>query len=96
MTYLVWQVALPIAVLYALSNILVKKNKISLLLHKKIWNILLLLCFLTVGVLGVMMALGIYPVNGLFIHVEFGIALATIATFHILWHLYYFKALFKK
>jgi hypothetical protein len=79
-----------------LSYLLVKKKMISLPLQRKIWNAVLLICFLVTATIGVLMSLGIYPFKDYFVHVEFGIALTTVAVFHILWHLYYFRALFRK
>ena len=34
--------------------------------------------------------------NFLWIHVEFGIAMATISIFHILWHLKYYVSILRK
>jgi hypothetical protein len=92
----VWPVVFGLFIPYVLTGFLVKKNKITLQFHRKIWNSLLLVCFLVTAVLGILMALGIYPNNSLQIHAEFGVALATIAVFHILWHLYFFKGIFMK
>ena len=71
--------------------------------HKKVWNVCLLTSFLVAGILGLLMVIRInygvsipLPFNMLFVHVEFGIALATIAIFHVLWHLSYFKAYLKR
>ena len=87
--------------LYVLSYILSKKKIISEILHKRIWNILLLISFLKMGVLGLLLVLKIQynftlglPFNMLFWHVEFGIIMTLISIFHIIWHFNYYKNIF--
>jgi hypothetical protein len=90
--------------LYLLSSFLSRAGKIySPTTHKKIWNALLLISFLGVGLSGLLFVLRIefgidiswFP-NMLFWHVETGIVMALISIFHIVWHLSYFKLYFKK
>lgn len=88
---------------YIVSTVLVKTSVWSKPTHRKIWNILLCITFLVSGLLGLLLAIFIncqyYPesyIAFLRLHVEFGIAMAIISIFHILWHLTYFKNIFKK
>lgn len=83
---------------YLSTFLMVKFNWIKRTLHRKIWNTLLLICFLLSCVLGLILVIqlnynvlkDIYLLN-LKLHVEFGIAMALIAIIHIFWHIKYFK-----
>lgn len=88
---------------YFLSFYLVKTKKISLLVHRRIWNIILLISFLISGILGLILAFSIdqkltisWYLPFLWFHVEFGIVMALVSIFHTLWHLPYFATLVKK
>jgi hypothetical protein len=88
--------------LYLFTFLLSRFNKIKTKTHRKIWNILLLLTFIVSCLFGFFLVLQI-TYNFLFSifrtilywHVEIGISMTLIAVFHILWHLKYFKSLFK-
>lgn len=89
--------------LYFFSLFLVKIKKISLLVHRRIWNIILLISFLISGILGLILAFSIdqklaisWYLPFLWFHVEFGIVMALVSIFHTVWHLPYFAALVKK
>jgi len=91
-------ISLLLILLYSISHILSKKKIISIVNHRKIWNILLLITFLISGILGILLILRInfgwiipLPFNILFWHVEVGIAMFAISIFHISWHWTYFK-----
>lgn len=83
---------------YFSTFLMVKFNWIKRTLHRKLWNTLLLICFLLSCVLGLILVIqlnynvlkDIYLLN-LKLHVEFGIAMALIAIIHIFWHIKYFK-----
>lgn len=83
---------------YLSTFLMVKFNWIKRTLHRKLWNTLLLICFLLSCVLGLILVIqlnynvlkDIYLLN-LKLHVEFGIAMALIAIIHIFWHIKYFK-----
>lgn len=88
--------------LYLLTFFLSRKEKISRSTHRKIWNVLLLITFLVTGLLGLFLVVQFnYEMrldwfsSLLYWHVEFGIGMAFISIFHVLWHLKYFTALFK-
>ncbi|MBN1188286.1 MAG: hypothetical protein JXA46_00900 [Dehalococcoidales bacterium] len=90
-------VFLALAILYALTWILSFKAKITRVLHRRIWNLVLLFSTLISALLGLFLILRIdfdinvdLPFDMLFWHVEAGIAMALIAVFHILWHWRYF------
>ncbi len=89
--------------LYLFTYFLSRKRVIKKHNHKKIWNIILLITFLVTGLLGLFMVFQLnynFEISWfrslLYWHVEFGIAMAAISIFHILWHLKYFVNLFKK
>ncbi|OGD54691.1 hypothetical protein A3J78_01480 [Candidatus Beckwithbacteria bacterium RBG_13_35_6] len=89
--------------LYLLSFSLVKTNKLSIVTHRKIWNIILTIAFVLTAILGLLLVLKVsyginvnLPFRQLFWHVETGIVFAVVALFHFLWHWSYFKSLLKK
>ncbi|MBN1168942.1 hypothetical protein JXA63_03540 [Candidatus Woesebacteria bacterium] len=89
--------------LYLGSLALVKKGKVKLVTQRRFWNVLLGTFFLSTATLGILLVIRIsygvnvpLPFNMLFWHVETGIAFSFIAIFHALWHMYYFKLMFKK
>jgi hypothetical protein len=103
-TYHLLIIAIISTILYLLSSFLSRAGKIySPCTHKKIWNALLLISFLGVGLSGLLFVLRIefgidtswFP-NMLFWHVETGIVMALISMFHVIWHLSYFKSYFRK
>ncbi len=87
---------------YFFTMLLVKTGKMKKFVHRKIWNTLLLLTFIMSCLLGLLLVVQInygvlksLYVSNLKLHVEFGIAMTIIAIIHMLWHLPYFKKLFK-
>ncbi|MDD5193045.1 MAG: DUF4405 domain-containing protein [Candidatus Nanoarchaeia archaeon] len=99
--YFFIQISLVLIVLYLISHFLSRKNIISMVFHKRLWNFLLLITFLGTGISGVLLVLrlefgidiGLF--NWLFWHVETGIAMTLISIFHIIWHWNYFKSYFR-
>lgn len=88
---------------YIITYFLSKKQIITSVLHKKIWNFFLLITFLAVALSGILLVLRInygfninWPFNMLYWHVETGIAMSLISIFHIIWHYPYFKSCIKK
>ena len=95
-------ISLLLIILYAITHILAKKKIISVVNHRRIWNVLLLITFLVSGILGILLVIRInfgiaipLPFNILFWHVEIGIAMFVISIFHTLWHWVYFKNILK-
>ena len=89
--------------LYLLTFILVKTGKMAKPTHRKIWNVTLGITCLVSCLLGILLAFFInygyrpaWYINLLHWHVYFGIAMTVIVIFHIIWHLEYYKAIFKK
>jgi len=89
--------------LYGITTILHKKGIIRKFVHRRFWNVLLLITFLTAAVLGLILAVQInYNIfsptyrDYLYWHVQFGIAMAAISLLHILWHWRYFVNIFSK
>lgn len=90
-----------IAVIYAVTFMLTRKGKIALTDHRRIWNTVLLISFLTTAVLGIILVLrvnyGIFletPFTQLYWHVETGIVMAVVSVFHLLWHWRYYVCMF--
>jgi hypothetical protein len=88
---------------YFVSLIMAKRKIISLVTHRKIWNILLLVTFFISGITGLIMVINInykldiaQSFNLLYKHVETGIAMIIIAIFHIGWHWRYFISIIRK
>lgn len=96
-------ITLILLAFYFLTYFLAKSNKISMLTHRRIWNVLLLVTFLISGILGLLLAIRInygwsvqVPFNMTEIHVEAGIAMMIISFFHIAWHWRYYACMLKK
>jgi hypothetical protein len=88
---------------YFLSLLLLRLKVYSKKIHRRIWNVLLLLTFLISCLLGLFLVVQInykvlpsYYLQFLKWHVDFGIGMALISIFHIIWHFTYFKNIFKK
>ncbi len=84
--YKFWEISVGTLLLLTLSFVLQKSKVISLLLHRRIWNILLLFAFLSVGISGMLLAVGIFvpfPWSMIEFHVWTGIAIFWISVFHI-------------
>jgi hypothetical protein len=86
---------------YFLSLLLLQLKVYSLKIHRRIWNILLLITFLVSGILGLVLVIQInygvmmkHFLQFMQWHVDFGIGMAWISIFHIIWHIKYFKAIF--
>lgn len=89
--------------LYLISYFFYRIGYYSLKLHRKIWNSALAAAFLLTALAGLFLALQInYKWNIPFVktiikwHVEFGIGLATIGLFHLIWHLEYYGKILDK
>ncbi|MFA5855954.1 MAG: hypothetical protein WC867_01240 [Candidatus Pacearchaeota archaeon] len=102
--YYLLKISIVTILIYLFSWVLAKKNIISMIKHKKIWNMFLLVSFLISGILGILLVIriewgitfGSIPFNMLFWHVEAGIVMSIISIFHILWHISYFKSYLRK
>jgi len=78
--------------------------KDDLILHKKVWNVLLLITFIITALtsivylfkLDLQVNFGISMAFISFWHIEIGLVMTIISIFHALWHLTYFKYAFKK
>lgn len=95
-------ILITLLVVYSISYILAKTNRITLVTHKMIWNYILLVSFLLAGLIGLILAFLIdykYSIvwyrQALWTHVEFGIAMTIVAIFHIIWHLNYYRAMLR-
>lgn len=102
-SYHLFPIMVSLLIFYGITVALMKCNIIKKVTHRKIWNIALTVTFLVSGLLGLLLAFFInysyvpnYYLNIITLHIEFGIAMAVIAVFHFLWHLNYYKVIFKK
>ena len=88
----------PISILvilfYSLSFTFSRMGILSKTNHRKFWNVLLLISFLTTGLIGLLMVIKInyklvMPFYDQLVgyHVGFGIGMAVIGFFHFWWHL---------
>jgi hypothetical protein len=100
--YYFLHISAVLLITYIISFIGSKRGLISIVKHKKIWNMILLTSFLGVGLSGILLVLRItygieinLPFNLLFWHVETGIIMSMISIFHIIWHYPYFKSYMK-
>ena len=96
-------ILLVLCIFYFITYTLSKRKKIKRSQHRKIWNVILLITFLVSGIFGIILAILIsygirltFYSDLLFWHVEFGIAMAIIAIFHISWYWKYFKRIIKR
>jgi len=96
----------PISILvilfYSLSFTFSRMGILSKTNHRKFWNVLLLIAFLTTGLIGLLMVIKInyklvMPFYDQLVgyHVGFGIGMAVIGFFHFWWHLSYYLHLFR-
>jgi spermidine synthase len=99
--YHVISTGLTAILLYSISYLFHRIGFYSLQLHRKFWNILLAVVFITTAIAGLFIALQInYKWNIPYIkeilkwHVEFGIGLAITGLFHFIWHLNYYGKFF--
>jgi len=102
-SYNVSPIALALLVIYAASFALYKTGRIRITTHRRIWNVLLLVTFLTTSVFGIILAirrdyalLFSFPVNLLFWHVEAGIVMSVVSVFHLSWHFGYYRDLLRR
>jgi hypothetical protein len=91
-----------LGIMYGITWILANRKTIKKVLHRKIWNLVLLASTVVSALLGLFLIINIdfninitLPFNMLFWHVEAGIALGIVAVFHILWHWRYFAKMAK-
>ncbi len=101
--YHLLELVLVLLISYVASFVLVKKKKMSIIMHRRIWNVALLISFVIVGVLGVLLVVrinyGVAVLQNFFMlyyHVEAGIAMATIAVFHLHNYRYFYTCMFRR
>jgi cation transport ATPase len=102
-SYPLFSLSILIVLLYIISLILVNKKVITKNTQHKIWNCLLLVSFIIVGLTGLLMIVVInynFIINHflllLKLHIISGIIMTLIAIFHFLWHLSYYCHIFNK
>lgn len=100
--YPLLSISILVILFYSLSFAFLRIGLVSKANHRRFWNVLLLIAFLTTGLIGLLMAVKInYKFEISFYeqlvryHVSFGIGMAVIGFFHFWWHLSYYLQLFK-
>jgi len=90
-------------ILYFATWFYSREKIIQPMLHKRIWNSILLITFLASGLTGLWLAMKInygfswnLPFNVLYIHVETGIVMALVSIFHFIERFWFYKNFFKK
>jgi spermidine synthase len=101
--YPLLSISILVILLYSLSFAFSRIGMISKANHRKFWNMMLLLAFLTTGLIGLFMVIKInYKFQLPFyeqlvgFHVSFGIGMVLIGFFHLWWHLGYYLKLFRQ
>ena len=101
-TYLLLPIGIFSLLLYLLSYMMVKTGIITRLLHRRIWNVILLITFLGMAVLGILLVIEInYKLEWKTFdalqkwHVDLGIAMSFVAFFHLAEHFSFYSRLFK-
>ncbi len=96
-------ITIAIIILYGITFSLVKNKIITLVTHRKIWNTMLAISFLTSLLLGILLIIKInfgtaiyLPFDIIYWHVVLGIVMAVISIFHIGWHWRYYKNFMRK
>lgn len=96
------EISIVMTLLYILSLAMVKKEVLSAVTNKKIWNVVLLISFLVVLVTSLAMLLrtdyGLSmsnTINYSYWHIEAGIVMMLVSVFHTLWHADYYIKLLK-
>lgn len=100
--YNFWVIFISLVIIYIISYVLTKTKTISVVAHRKFWNVMLLVTFVVCGLTGIFLTIRVenpslfsLPSNFLFLHVEFGLAMALISIFHVLWHWKYYINMLK-
>jgi len=96
-TYHVLEIGAVLSTLYFFTYMASQKGHLTYSNHKRLWNWMLLATFLLSAFLGLILAISlsygwVFPFSdSLYVHVEFGAAMAIISIFHVLWHWKYWK-----
>ncbi|HHJ10415.1 MAG TPA: hypothetical protein ENK25_05930 [Bacteroidetes bacterium] len=102
-TYHIWPITIGLIVAYIFSLAAMRLGIYRLSTHRRFWNVLLLLNFLTTVLIGTLLTLQVnykFTLPGedtwMLIHVDTGIAMTIIGIFHLGWHLWFFASLFHR
>ncbi len=97
------EIATILIAAYAITYVLVRKKKIDVLTHRKLWNVALLVAFAVSGVLGLLLVIRInygwaflQHFLMLNLHVEAGIAMAIVSFFHLHMYWRFYKCVIKR
>lgn len=95
-------ITLFLLIIYIITQWLLRKKIIKLILYRKIWNSMLLIVFLISGILGTLLVIKInfglgdfLPFDIMFWHVEAGIAMFVMCIFHLIERRHFFLNMFR-
>ena len=95
-------ISILVILFYSLSFAFSRMELVSKTNHRKFWNVMLLIAFLTTGLIGLLMVVKInykltipYYDQLTGFHVGFGIGMVMVGCFHLWWHLSYYLQLFR-
>jgi len=100
-SYHFWQILICTLVVYIVSVVIVRKKIIKKTTQRRFWNVILGITCLVSCLIGIYIVLArMYGWSMNFrtlmlYHVDFGVCMTIIAIIHILWHMTYWKNLFK-
>ena len=102
--YHIIPIGILLVLMYLGSLLSVRVQLVEQIRHRRFWNVVLLIFFLSASLLGLFLAVKVnYKLNIPWIdpvmrwHVDLGIGLTMVAVFHLTWHLGYYKtALFHR
>ena len=102
-TYHIWPITIGLIVAYLFSLAGMRLGIFRLAAHRRFWNVLLLLNFLTTALIGMLLTLQVnykFTLPGedtwMLVHVDTGIAMTLIGLFHLGWHLWFYAAIFHR
>jgi spermidine synthase len=103
MPYLFIPIGILALFLYTCSYLMVRLELWQISIHRKLWNLLLLVTFILTATLGLLLVIKInFKLDWKFVeaflkwHVDFGIAMSFVAIFHLSWHWRYYLNLLRR
>ena len=101
-SYFFLEILLSTLILYTSSSVAVRLQLMKTSVHRKIWNLVLLVSFVACGLLSLLLTAQVDLVfwkeaafTIKFWHVESGIVMVVVSIFHTIWHLPYYRKIFK-
>ncbi len=102
-TYHIWPITAGTILLYLFSVAAVRLGIYGKVTHRRIWNVLLLLNFLSTALIGMLLTLQVnykFPLAGediwMLVHVDTGIAMTVIGIIHLIWNFRFYTSIFSR